>query len=118
MCGDQGVDELATALDHGVDFTTASTEVRIVVEGLPQVVDGLAAGLRTGVDENTNFRLQHLTNGVEQPTVRVDLLLVLRLDDEDDLDWHEVVRIVTVRDDKLRCRINRQLCCVLYKAIC
>ena len=33
------VEQLATTLNHGVDFTTASAKVRVVVKGLPQVVD-------------------------------------------------------------------------------
>jgi hypothetical protein len=51
--------------------------------------------------------LQYLTNGVEQPTMGVDLFLVLGLDDEDDLDWNEILVIVLPREHELRDRINR-----------
>ena len=118
MCGHERVEELATALDHGVNLTTASAEMGIVVESLPQIVDGLAAGLRTRVDEDTDFGLfegsdagrhqatktsylEHLADSIEQPAVRVNLLLVLRLDDEDNLDRDEVVRVVAMGDHQL-----------------
>lgn len=52
------VQQLLTTLNHGVNLSTASTEVRIVVERFPQVVDRLAAWLRTRIDENTDLGLQ------------------------------------------------------------
>ena len=61
MRSHQWVEELAAALDHSVDFTTASAEVRIVVEGLPEVVNGLAPWLGTGVDEDAYFGLRAIT---------------------------------------------------------
>ena len=45
--------------------------------------------------------LKHLANSVKQPAVRVDLLLVLRFDDEDDLHWHKVVRVIALRHHEL-----------------
>ena len=45
--------------------------------------------------------LKHLADSVEQPAVRVDLLLVLRLDDKDNLDRYEVVGVVAMGDDQL-----------------
>lgn len=39
----------------------------------------------------------------------VDLLLVLRLEDKDDLDRNKVVRIVGLGQDELRGSINRKL---------
>lgn len=125
MRRDQGVNELATALNHSVDLSTASTKVGVVVERLPEVVDGLAPRLGTRVNKNTYFRLansqtrpqrlrsgaitnlKHAADGIEQPPVRVDLLLILRLDDQDYLDRHEVVRVVTMGNDELGCSINR-----------
>ena len=112
------VEELAAALNHGVNLTAASTKVGVVVEGLPQVVNGLAAGLRARVNEDTDLGLlrmsnterrqvtitsylKHLADSVEQPAVRVDLLLVLRLDDKDNLDRYEVVGVVAMGDDQL-----------------
>ena len=61
MRSHQWVKELTAALNHSVDFTTASAEVRIVVEGLPEIVDGLAPWLGTGVDEDAYFGLRAVT---------------------------------------------------------
>ena len=113
------VEQLATTLNHGVDFTTASAKVRVVVKGLPQVVDRLAGGLSTRIDENTNLglrrglragrsikslttHLKHAANGIEQPSVRVDLFLVLSLDDQNDLDRNEVVGVLALWYHQLR----------------
>ena len=35
LCGDQWIQELPATLDHGVDFTAAAAQIRIIVEGLP-----------------------------------------------------------------------------------
>lgn len=53
----QWIEQLLPTLDHGVNLTTSATEVGIVVEGLPQVVDRLMPRLCSGIDENTDFRL-------------------------------------------------------------
>lgn len=53
----QGVQELSPTLDHGVNFAAAPAEMGVVVEGLPQVVNGLPTGLRPGINEDTDFRL-------------------------------------------------------------
>ena len=63
MRSHQWVEELAATLDHSVNFTTASAEVRIVVEGLPEVVNGLAPWLGTGVAEDAYFGLRAVTLG-------------------------------------------------------
>lgn len=39
LCGDQWVQEFFPTLDHGVNFTTATTQVFVVIERLPEVVD-------------------------------------------------------------------------------
>lgn len=48
--------------------------------------DGLTARLGTRVDQNANFRLELASNGMEEPTVRINLLLILSFDDKNDLD--------------------------------
>lgn len=41
--------------------------------------------------------------------MRVDLFLVLCLQNEYDLDWNQIVGIILVRQDECRRRINRYL---------
>ena len=43
----------------------------------------------------------------------IDLLLVLGLQNQDDLDGHEVVGIIANRQNQLRSGINRELCGIL-----
>ncbi len=52
----------------------------------------------------TNFK--HSANGIENPAVRVNLLLVLGFDDKNDLDRYEVRWVVFLGKNKLRFRIN------------
>jgi hypothetical protein len=96
-----------------VDFTAASSEIGVVVKRLPQVVDGFASRFGTGIDEYTDFRLKYFTNTIEKPSMGIDLFLVLGLQDQDDLDRHEVVRVFATRQNQLRSGINRKLCGVL-----
>ena len=53
----QRIEKLAATLYHGVNLTTASTEMRIIVERLPKVVDGLATGFGTGIDQDAYLGL-------------------------------------------------------------
>ena len=111
-----------------MDFTTASSEVGIVVECLPQVVDGFASRFGTSVDKHTDIRLSdggnlrrglvsrrngaHLkdfTDTIEEPSMGVDLLLILGLQDKNDLDRHEVVGVIAGRHDQRRSSIDRKL---------
>ena len=53
--------------------------------------------------------LKHLADRVEQPTMGVYLLLVLRFHDKDNLHGDQVIRVVALRDDQLRGRVDRKL---------
>lgn len=81
LCSNQWVQEFLPTLDHGVNFTTTSTQILIVVESLPEVVNRLAPGFSTSINQDTDFGLKHLANSVEEPSMRVNFLLVLSLDD-------------------------------------
>jgi hypothetical protein len=58
--------------------------------------------------------LKHPTDRVEEPTMTVDLLRILLLEDEDDLDGDEIVGIVVMRKNERRCRVDAELGRVLY----
>jgi len=111
-----------------MNFSAASSKVCIVVECLPQIVNGFTSGFGTGIDEYTDLRLsdegnlrrssvsrqhdtylKHLTDSIEKPPVGIDLLLVLGLQNQDDLDRHEVVRVIANRQNQLRGGINGKL---------
>ena len=55
--GNEGVEELLAA--DGVDLTAAATEVLVVVESLPEVVDGLVAGLGASIDQDADLGLKY-----------------------------------------------------------
>ena len=41
----EGIKKFLSILDHSVNFTTATTEMRVVVKGLPEVIDRFMAWL-------------------------------------------------------------------------
>jgi len=43
---------------------------------------------------------QHFANGVEEPTMRVDLFLVLRLQNENKLNRNKIVGIISMRKNQ------------------
>lgn len=57
LCSNESVEQLLTALDHGVNLSTGPSQIRIVVESFPKVVDRLVTWLRTSINEDTNFWL-------------------------------------------------------------
>ena len=48
--------------------------------------------------------------------MRIDLLLVLGLQDENDLNWYKVVRVIADGQDQLRSGVDRKLCGILMNS--
>lgn len=53
--------------------------------------------------------VEHSSDCIEEPAMRVDLLLIFRLDDQDNLNRDQVERIVAVWKHKLGFCIDGQL---------
>jgi hypothetical protein len=68
------------------NLATRPAHVTVNVETLPEVVDGGRAGHGADVEEDADVGFQDRSERVEEPPVRVDLLLVLLFQAEDDLD--------------------------------
>ena len=60
-----------------MNLSTRSTEMLVVVESLPEVVDTPLARLGSCVEKADDVGLQMLPDGVEEPAMRVDLLHIL-----------------------------------------
>jgi hypothetical protein len=56
------------------------------VEAFPQLIDGRACGLRAYIEQDTYIGLDKGSKGVEEPSVTVQLFLVLLFQAEDDLN--------------------------------
>lgn len=52
------------------------------------MIHRLVTGLGARVDEHADLRVELASDSVEQPSMRVDLLRVLLLEDENDLNRH------------------------------
>jgi hypothetical protein len=63
--------------------------------------------------ERTHVELS--SNGIEQPAMRVNLLLVLCLDHQNDLNWDQVEWVVLLGEDELGLVVNRKLGGVLRR---
>ena len=55
------------------------------VEALPEIVNGRASGLGSDIEQNAHVGLDKRAKRVEEPSVTIELLLVLLLQAEDDL---------------------------------
>lgn len=53
--------------------------------------------------------VDHFTNGIEQPPMRVDFLLILRLQNQNNLNRDQIVLVIRLGKHQLRCGVYRQL---------
>lgn len=84
-----------------MNFTTSATKVLVVIESLPKSEEGARAGLSTRIEQDSNFGVQDSTKGIEQPTMRVDLLAVLLLQAENELHRRQTRGSIGRRSDEL-----------------
>ena len=61
--------------------------------------------------------LQYTFDGIEEPMMRIDLLLILGLQDKNDLNQDQIVGVILVGKDKLRCEVNGELDSVLVSSV-
>ena len=57
----------------------------MLVEALPKLVDTCSGGFRADIEQDADVGLQQRTECVEEPAMRVELLLVLLLQAENNL---------------------------------
>lgn len=79
------VEQLLSMRQHDLDLTTRASAHRLQIERLPQVINGVPPRLGARVDQDADVGIQHATECLEEPAVRIDLLLVLLLETEDHL---------------------------------
>ena len=66
----------------GNDLAAGSTNVRVDVERLPEVVDRARARPHADFEKDADIWLKNRAKGIEEPAMRVDLPLVLFLEAE------------------------------------
>ena len=74
---------------EGDDLTAGTTNIRVNVERLPEMVDRARARPGTDVEKDADIWLENRAKGIEEPAVRVDLLLVLLFETEDYLHGND-----------------------------
>lgn len=94
---------------HCFDLTASARHVRIRVECLPQMVQRGTTRTSTDIEKDADIGIQRLAEGVEAPSVRVELALVLLLETEEQLDRNNAL-LGTL---ELEIRVQRHLCRVL-----
>lgn len=67
------------------------------------------ARLCTSIEQNANFRVQNAAEGIEKPSVRVDLLAVLLLETEHHLHRGKSAGTIIRGSDELLVRGDREL---------
>jgi hypothetical protein len=102
--------QLSRGTQHSFYFPTSTRALGIHVKSFPQVVDAISAWPRPSINQDTDVRVQHRSKGLEEPSVRVDLLLILFLEAEEYLNWRLSIRsdfdqIILVQLDSDLCRV-------------
>jgi hypothetical protein len=82
------------------------------------MIDRLMTRFSPRIDQHADLGFQHPPDRIEQPTMRVDLLLVVLFQYKDDLDGDEVVGVSRVRLDELRFGVDRDLGGILCVCLC
>ena len=62
--------------------------------------------LRTHIEEDTHIRVQALCESVEEPSMRVDLLLIPFFQCKDDLDGHDAALCTFVLQVRRECDLS------------
>lgn len=111
LSSNQRIDQVLSALtQHSVNFTTSTSEILVIVEGLPQSENRLRTRLSTGIEKHANLGVKNTAKSIEEPSVRIDLLGVLLFQAEHHLDGWQARWVVIARADELLIRGNGQLC--------
>ena len=85
----EGVNQIPPILFSGRhDLPTRTADVRVDIERFPQVVYRHWTRHSTYIEQNTKVGLEDGAESVEEPSMRVDLLLVLLFKAKDDLDGY------------------------------
>lgn len=90
--GDERVQQITAKFSfHCFNLAARAGDVGVGVEGLPEMVQSGAGGAGADVEQDADIRVERLAEGVKEPAVRVELLLVLLLEAEDHLAGHDAL---------------------------
>jgi hypothetical protein len=64
---------------EGNNFTTSTANIRAHVKRLPEMIDRAGARHGTNIKEDANVRLKNGPKHIEEPAMRIDLLLAFLL---------------------------------------
>jgi hypothetical protein len=73
---------------QGDDFTASAADIGVEVECLPKMINRARTRHRTDVKQDANIGLENGAKSIKEPTVGIDLLLVLLFETKDDLYGH------------------------------
>ena len=73
---------------QGDNFTASAADIGVDVERLPEMINRAWTRHRTDVEQNANIGLENGAKSIKEPTVGIDLLLVLLFETKDNLHGH------------------------------
>src|SRR5690606_31645024 len=94
---------------HCLDLSTSTSNVRVSVKRLPQMIQAVVAGFCPDVEQDADVGVQHAAKGIEKPTMGIEFLCVLFLETENHLHWHNTL-LCTLKFERL---VEGDLCRVL-----
>jgi hypothetical protein len=85
----EGVDQILAPFPLECnDLSAGTSDVGVDVECFPKMVNTSRARHSTDIQKDADIRLQYWAERVEEPTMRVDFLLIFLFETEDNLHWH------------------------------
>lgn len=75
----------------GYDLPARAGDAGVGVEGLPEVIQRVVAGLGPDVEQNAHVGAEGLAKGVEEPAMGIEFLLVFFLEAENNLARHDAL---------------------------
>jgi hypothetical protein len=83
---DERVEQVDTHLTlHSLDLSTSASNVGVSIKSLPKMVERGSARTSTDIEQDADVGIESLAKCVEEPSMRVELTLVLLLETEDHL---------------------------------
>ena len=73
-------------------LSTRATNIRMLVEAFPKLVDGSTRRFRADIEQDANIGFDQRAERIEEPPVAIELLLILLLQAEYDLHRASTLR--------------------------
>lgn len=108
---------LSSGPQHGLNLTTGTCTLRVDLKRFPKRVYTRSTRLCSGVNQHAHIGIQHRAESLEEPTMRVDLLLIVFLQTKHYLYRACVLSPRAELDHVILVELDPDLCSILWKSL-